>query len=76
MSFEQSMKYFREHQIQLAKSHYKKFVVICDGGIIDFYDDQTAAYFAAKSKFPDKQFVLAQCIKPEEEPIPYFHSGM
>ena len=74
MSFEQSMKYFKEHQIQLAKSHYKKFVVICDGEVIDFYDDQLVAYLEAKEKFPDKQFVLARCIKPEEEPVPYFHS--
>ena len=73
-SFSKSQKYFLDNQEKLAAENYAKFVVIHNGKVYDFYDDQLTAFLSAKKKFPSNSFVVAPCIPQEEEVKVIFHS--
>ena len=73
-SFEKSVKLFKEKQQEFANENYGKFVVIFDGEVKGFYDNQLEAYKLAKAQFLNEQFLLQQCVYPEEETKVIFHS--
>lgn len=72
--FEKSIRTFKEKQQEFAEDHYGKFVIIYDGDVIGFYDDQLTAYKYAKKEFSNEQFLLQQCVYPNEEVESVFHS--
>ena len=66
--------YFKKHQIELAKQHHGKFVLIHDESIVDFYQSELVAYTAAKRDYDAGTFLIRQCLMPEEETTRAFHS--
>ncbi|MCY4151795.1 MAG: hypothetical protein OXE94_06110 [Aestuariivita sp.] len=74
MSFDQLTQYFRDHQENFARDHYREYVIIHNQSVAGFYDDQLEAYLEAKEKFQPGEFLIRQCIKPEEEKTVVFHS--
>ena len=71
---ERPLSVFRENQDEFASKHHGQFVVIHDDGIMGFFDDELEAYHEAKIRYGLGAFLLRQCLRPEEEDEPVFHS--
>ena len=74
MPLERSLAYFRVHQEEFVKEHYKQFVLIHDETIVGFYYKELEAYVTGKKKFPGGSFLIRPCIKREEENKVVLHS--
>ena len=75
MKLAQQISYFEEHQKELVKKHHGKFVLIYDGSVHGFYDSALDAHTGAvKRGVEPGTFLIRQCLRPEEEVTPVFHS--
>ena len=74
MTLERALQYFRAHQEEFAKEHYKQFVLIHDETVEGFYEDELSAYIAGKASHSEGGFLIRPCIKREEEKKIVFHS--
>ena len=69
-----SISCFQKNQNDFAKNHYKEFVLIHDEYVEGFYADQLSAYLSGADQFPKGEFLIRECIKPEEQEKIVFHS--
>ena len=74
MTLKRSLEYFRAHQEEFVKEHYKQFVLIHDETIEGFFKDELSAYISGKNKYPAGGFLIRSCIKREEESNVVLHS--
>ncbi|MCY4259265.1 MAG: hypothetical protein OXC91_03250 [Rhodobacteraceae bacterium] len=74
MSLDQLLDYFKENQEDFARDHYGKYVVIHNQSVEGFYDNQLDAFTEAKERFRPGDFLIRQCIRPDEETVAVFHS--
>lgn len=65
---------FKERQLQFARDHYGKLVVIVGDAIEGYYDSELEAYTAARAKFGVRPFLIRRCVPPDEEVRHTFHS--
>ena len=70
---ERELKFYREHQEELANSHHGEVVLIADGRIKGFFATDLDAYREAKLKLGAQTFLIRKCVKPEEEVKLLFH---
>ena len=66
--------YFEEHRDEFVSKHHHEFVVIYNETPLGFYTSRMDAYTAAKKACPPGEFLLRQCLTPEEEPSRVFYS--
>ena len=66
--------FFRSIQSKLAQEHHGQFVVIHGESTEGVYGSELEAYLAARKKMGTQTFLIRQCVRPEEEIRPTFHS--
>ena len=71
---ERALSVFRENQDEFASNHHGQFVVIHENEVVGFFDDELEAYHEAKTRYGLGAFLLRQCLRPDEEDEPVFHS--
>ncbi len=76
MGLEQPFAYFRKHREEFARKHHGEFVVIYGEEVGGFYKSELEAYTVAIKKHPAGSFLLRPCLRPEEESVAVFHSGI
>lgn len=70
-------KYFKEHQRKFAEEHHGECVLIYKQKERVFFASYTDAYFEAlKRKYIEGEFLISECIRPEEETPIIFHSRL
>ena len=74
-TLETQIEYFKQHRADFVKEHHGKFVLIHGQMDHGFYDTALDAHTAAmKDKVSPGTFLIRQCLAPEEETVPVFHS--
>ena len=73
-ALERPLQVFRAHQDEFAIEHHGQFVVIHGDDILGFFENELEAYQVAKSQYEMGTFLLRQCLRPDEEVNPIFHS--
>lgn len=75
MKLENQIEFFRKIQKRLAREHHGELVLIHGERVIGFFNSDSEAYGAAiKNGFEDGDFLVRQCLNPEEEIPLTFHS--
>ena len=74
MSLDKPIKFFIKNREDFVKKHHGEFVIIYENKVCGFYKNELEAYTSAKNKYPSGSFLIRQCLRPEEEETPTFHS--
>ncbi len=60
-NLEQLFQWYLDHQEELVEKYNGKYLVIKDNKVVDSYDDENTAYFAAVEKYGLGNFILQLC---------------
>ena len=75
MKLEKQIEIFRKNQKELAKKHHGERVLIHDERVIGFFKSDSEAYSTAIGNgFKEGDFLVRECLSPEEETPLTFHS--
>ncbi len=74
LALDAQLAYFKERQVELAREHHGKFVLIHDASVEGFYESDLEAYSTAKRDYQAGSFLIRQCLNPSEETVHVFHS--
>lgn len=66
--------YFLNHQKELAKEFYGRYVVIKDQKVVGDYDSEIKAYLDAKKRYGLGNFIIQYCVPEGEERLQAFYS--
>ena len=72
-------KYFKEHQQEFAEEHHGECVLIYkqkERGFFASYAGGMPIFEALKRKYIEGEFLISECIHPEEETPIIFHSRL
>lgn len=73
---EKEFKYYLDHQAELAKKHFSRFIIIKDETVMGDYSTEIEAILAARNDFGLElgTFLVQQCVPGVENYTQYFHS--
>ncbi len=72
-ALQRELKYYREHQEELASSHHGELVLIVGESIEGFFATDLDAYRVATLKLGAESFLIRKCVRPEEEVTVVIH---
>ncbi len=74
---EQEFKYYLDHQDELAKKHYSRYIIIKGETVLGDYSNEIEAILAAKGEFDLElgSFLVQQCSPGVENYTQYFNGG-
>ena len=75
-ALQRELKYYREHQEELANSHHGELVLIVGESIKGFFVTDLDAYREATLKLGAESFLIRKCVRPEEEVTIVIHPRM
>lgn len=70
MSRQDDFEWFLKHRDELVREHNGQSVVIRDGRILGFYDDDFTAFNAMKGQSPES-YIIQQCLPPDQTDLFY-----
>jgi hypothetical protein len=73
---EKEFKYYLEHQSELAKKHFSRYIIIKDEKIYGDFSTEIEAVISAKNdlKFELGTFLVQHCLPGVENYTQFFHS--
>lgn len=73
---DKEFKYYKEHQDELVKMHYARYIIIKNDVVYGDFDSEVAAILHAKNelKFELGSFLIQHCLPGTENYTQLFHS--
>lgn len=73
---EKEFKYYKEHQEELVKQHYARYIIIKDEKVYGDFDSEVGAILYAKNdlKFQLGTFLIQHCLPGADNYTQLFHS--
>lgn len=74
MALDTEFQYYLEHQMELAKKHEGKYIVIKDQRVLGAYDDEIEAVKATSQNHEMGTFLVQLCSADPKSTVQTYHS--